>query len=99
MEKDTVILNLQDYNELRDIKKAVDNKKKIFGWLGGMADYVFVDEEDFEKAFVKENEHLNEEIKRLRGKIYNLQHPKKSELSLDEIKKMSLWQFLKWKRR
>ena len=101
MDKNTVLLSVEDYNELRDVKKAVEGRKKIFlsyGWLGDTpAEFLFASEEELNNTLINEKESLNKEINRLKDENYKLKHPDKIEPSIDEIKAMSWWKFRKWK--
>jgi hypothetical protein len=88
METNTVLLNLQDYDELLLIKNALENKKVVFvnNWTSY---YGSLDKEDFVTMAAKEIDILRDEIEELKKP--------KDNLSISDIKKMSLFQLIKWK--
>lgn len=100
MQKDTVLLDVEKYNELRDFKQKIEGGKTIVivsGWK--YYDKKFITTEkaieliaDANKLLQKENELLQKENKELR----NANNPK--EKSLSEVKKMSYWEFRKWRK-
>ena len=115
MEKDTVLLAVEKYNELRDFKKEVEESRKeskfavIEERWGGMfgSGYTlkyYTENEavlDFEKRN-KELEAKNREFeaknKELEAKIekFGIKEPK--EISINDLKKMSYWEFRKWRK-
>ena len=92
MEKNTINLSVEDYNEMRDFNEAFkkDNAVSVFlGWDG------------YESTIYTKNEALKKVTQanvNLKLKIDELKSPEKKQPSYDEIKKMSWWQFRKWKR-
>ena len=123
MEKDTVLLAVEKYNELRDFKKEVEKSLKeskfavieerwsSFGFDGGYTRKYYTESEivlDFEKRNKeletknKELETKNKELetknKELETKIerFGIKEPK--EITLNDIKKMSYWEFRKWRK-
>ena len=115
MEKDTVLLAVEKYNELRDFKKEVEESRKEskfavieerwggrFG--GGYTRKYYTENEavaDFENRN-KELETANKELetanKELEAKIekYGIKEP--VEISINDLKKMSYWEFRKWRK-
>jgi len=101
MEKNTVVIPLEDYNELRDFKTKVlkgdgyyvSDTYHMCGQYPGQ----FYSQVEIAKFLVDENKQLKGEDSKLRKRISDL----KTEFSDVEskLKKMSLWEFFKWKRR
>lgn len=125
MEKDSVLLDLNKYNELRDFKReTLEGKTYTFyeAYVGCEnninAKFITKDEtiialsEENEKLGKKDQEH-NKELRRLRYEFSN-ERDKNIKLTkdlgakvdeitglynkVDEIKKMSIWEFIKWRK-
>ena len=89
--RNTVTLDLETYNFLRDFEKEIKagNTCRIYGW-GNRIEFIGTD-----KALAQ----LTDKIKSLEKEITDLKHRYKNQPTIEEIKKMSWWQFRKWKRR
>jgi hypothetical protein len=92
MEKNTILLDLKEYDKLRDFKKNIeqnktlkvhycynDNYKEIYNWT-------ILTTEEAIKEILKDNKTLKEA----------LEH--KKDIDLEDVKKMSIWKFLKWRK-
>lgn len=96
MEKNTVTISLEDYNDLRDFKKemAESSKVAIFGHRYEPYNLRFVTKDQAVIELAKEIDVLMDENSQLRQQLnYERQQLK----PLNDIKKMSIWQFLKWR--
>lgn len=87
METNTVLLSVEQYNELRDLQKEVKNGK-VFSFSrswghGRETNYFFTEDEVVEKFETK--------IKELEAKNNKL------EVKINDLKKMSYWDFRKWR--
>jgi len=103
MEANTVILNLGDYNSLRDFRDEMEKGHTYYvieytGYCGYTNIYRFVSTDEAVRIISEFNEKLQKRISDLQIEIYDLKNPKK-EITIEQIKKMSLWQFLKWRRK
>ncbi len=103
MEANTVILNLGDYNSLRDFRDEMEKGHTYYvieytGYCGYTNTYRFVSTDEAVRIISEFNEKLQKRISDLQIEIYDLKNPKK-EITIEQIKKMSLWQFLKWRRK
>jgi len=90
MEKDTVLLDVEKYNELRDFKQKIEEGKTlviISGWNFYRKD--FITTEKALEEIAAENKLLQKENEELR---------KSKEIKLNDIKKMSYWEFHKWRK-
>jgi hypothetical protein len=109
-EKNTVLLPLEDYNDLRDFKQNLEknNSARITGgrYSGGNS-YTFVSTEETVKLATKFNDELIKENNELRSKVSELQTlkdlPKPAPVplntyQLNELKNMTIWEFRKWKK-
>jgi hypothetical protein len=93
MEKDTVLLSLETYNQLRDFKENIEkgNSIEITGY-GYSCYQKFITTDEAIKNLMKDKDNLQKEISELK------QGEKPREITLYEIKKMSIWKFLKWRK-
>jgi len=116
MEKNTVVLSLEEYNSLRDFKTNFeDGKVIIYNEYGHV---FYLSKNEFTKNILDYNNSLNNKCDSLNNEITILKRDKsyfkiereKHEKSLwlskenfsleiDKIKKMNIFQFLKWRRK
>lgn len=104
MEKDTIILSVDKYNELRDFKLEIE-KGNILNNYSCSYGYSFTcgkNPDDSIKLMLKENENLTEQNEILKNTIADLTNKligtsKPKELAIEDIKKMTYFQFIKWK--
>jgi hypothetical protein len=88
METNTINLSVEDYNEMRDFNEAIKKKECIRIYWSYNSSY---ESEIYStEQIVKQISEINIE---LRKKIEELTKPK-----YDEIKKMTWWQLIKFKR-
>ena len=92
MEKNTINLSVEDYNEMRDFNEALkkNNAVSVFWGWNGLKNVIYTKDEALK--------HLTETNVKLKLKIDELRSPEKKQRSFDELKEMSWWQFRKWKR-
>lgn len=98
MEKNTVTLSIEEYNELRDFKLNMENNNSYnvyvdTYWYNGPYNSSckrFITNDENVKELVAINKHLETTINKLKD-----DHSKK----LNEIKQMSIWAFVFWKKR
>ena len=93
MEKNTVLLSVEDYNGLRDFRKKIEegNAYRFYSarFGGGLYEYMSTD-----AAFIeikKIHEELHDEIDELRD-------PKNKPPSIDDFRSMGYLELLRWKR-
>ena len=93
MKKDTVLLDIKKYNELRDFKQKIEEGKTIV-IVSGCKYYnkEFITTEKAVEQIAEANKLLQKENEDLR----NANKPK--EITLNDIKKMSYWEFRKWRK-
>ena len=111
MEKNTVLLSLERYNELRDFETNIKKNNTLIleSWRGyDLRKFVSTDSllkaavEEANK-FHKEFEKLEMELKLTKQELEKARKliPKtedKKEITIEDIKKMSYWEFKKWKK-
>jgi len=101
MEKDTVLLSVKKYNELRDFEKKIKEGKVCvisdswggFVFSGGYINKYYTNDEvvvDFEKR----NSALVNEVEELKSQL----DKKDKETTIEDVKRMNWNQFRKWKR-
>lgn len=96
MKENTVILDVETYNNLRDFRKTIES-----GGFVHIQSGTYSYREDF---FTKDdgNAKLIKEIEELSNQIEDLKTPPEiivdPEEKINEIKKMNWWQFRKWKK-
>lgn len=95
METNTVILSVQDYNELRDFKNKIENDYSYNTWRSTCS-FSLHEQWVTNSQAIKELSETNNELMKI---INELRSPTKKEPSINEIKKMSVWQFLKWRKK
>jgi hypothetical protein len=108
MEKDTVLLAVEKYNELRDFKKEVEESRKESkfavieerwgGFIGGGNTLKYYTENEAVADFEKRNKELETENKELKAKIEKSGIKEPVEISINDLKKMSYWEFRKWRK-
>lgn len=93
MEKDTVLLAVEKYNELRDFKQKIEE---------GYTLIIASDNYYYDRRFITTDKAIEEVVsanKELQKQIEDLRNGNsKKELPISEIKRMSIWQFLKWRK-
>ena len=111
MEKNTVLLSLERYNELRDFETNIkkDNTLVLESWR----EYdikKFVSTNSLLKAAVEEANKFHKEFEKLEMELKLTKQelekackliPKtedKKEITIEDIKKMSYWEFKRWKK-
>lgn len=102
MEANTVILNLGEYNALRDFREEMEKEYTYYIqeyiYCGYTKTYHFVSTDDAVKLISEINDKLMVEIKKLEDEIVDLKNPKK-DITIDQVKQMSIVEFIKWKRK
>jgi len=101
MEKNTVLLSLEDYNELREFREEVKKGKTVVlsHYRCDVGTEYITTVEAIDKL-AEQNSGLIEDIKSYRDEIYELKNPEpKVEMAKEELEKvgkMSIWRFIKW---
>ena len=101
MEKDTVVLNIRDYNELRDFKQYIEKNYtlKVSSFHYSRIDTYITKDEAVKEVVDKLNEatvKFKEVEAQLIDKIRELQKNSckvEKEITIDDIKNMSYWEF------
>jgi len=101
METNTVVLNLSDYNELREFKEKMEEGytyKLIWTANHGIfqpAMYITTD------LALKELLERNDKITAINSELYkeciDLKN-NRPNINIGELKKMSIWEFIKWRK-
>jgi MinD-like ATPase involved in chromosome partitioning or flagellar assembly len=108
MEKDTVLLDIEKYNELRDFKKEVEEslKESRFAVIEDQRDVLgfiyhtrkYYTESEAILDFETRNKELEAKIEELEAKIKKAGIKEPVEISINDLKKMSYWEFRKWRK-
>lgn len=109
MDKNTVTLDLEAYNKLRDFKTEIENGKTLevthFPGPYGFTDVKFYTENEIISKFNErckelqvENTELRNNIKELKENIKQVEVIKPKEISINDVKKMTYWEFRKWRK-
>ena len=107
MEANTVILSLPEYNALRDFKENIEKGNTFRTIEYSTNSYMsqssiiiplFVTTDEAVKEIARQNDTLSKELAKVSAEIYELKNPKPKDLTLKDVKKMSIWKFLKWRR-
>ena len=111
MEKNTVLLSLERYNELRDFETNITKNNTLIleSWRGYEL-RKFVSTDSLLKDAVEEANKFHEEFEKLEMELKLTKQelekackliPKiedKKEITIEDIKKMSYWEFKRWKK-
>jgi hypothetical protein len=120
MDGNSVTLNLNDYNELRDFRTKMEKKHtlKIYS-NGGWSSTNYISTEDAVKEIAaanvelkknydenskrfneiyEENKKLESENLGLKAMLPDSMKPK-AEVTLNDLKRMSIWEFMKWRKK
>lgn len=93
MEKDTVLLDVEKYNELRDFKKKIEEGYTLtIAYSSYYTDRWYITTAKAVEEVVNANKELQKQIEDLKS------GNTKKDLPISEIKKMSIWKFLKWRK-
>ena len=122
--KNTVTIDIKDYNELRDFKNAIVNAQSViintgtysgnynanynasgnYSFVSGMGtmynsstQYTVVSESEAVEKIALVNEKLNKDNDALNEIIFNL-NKRPRELTSAQIKDMSIFEFIKWRK-
>ena len=92
MKKNTVLLAVKKYNELRDFKQKIEESKTLVIVSGyNFLEKEFISTEEAVEKIAEANKILQKENKDLRSD--NLRG-----ITINDIKKMSYWEFRKWRK-
>ena len=75
MKTDTVVLNLEAYNELRDFKAASIAKMTLHIVSGSFTQNILISENEAVKIIADKNKELSEEVEKLREQIKKINDP------------------------
>ncbi len=95
MEKNTVLLSLEDYNELREFKEKTESGFVPVWNCCGIYCHFYTKDEAI-KDIAEQNKGLKNKMLKLEVNDEIVKEECKEEIK--EIRKMSIWQFMKWKR-
>lgn len=112
MEKNTVTIDLDYYNELRDFKHYANKDCAILEmsdlqystcYANSPITYAskkiyYIDKSEAEEIITKANEKLAEENKRLIKVIDDLNVKNRFSLNLNDLAKMNYWEFSQWRK-
>ncbi len=105
MENNSVVLKIEDYNYLRDFEKNIVNGKvfvysSCFGWGGHSETKQYYTKNKVVTELANNNKSLEKEIDKLKVEIIELKNKKdlQPKTTIEDIKEMSLIQFLRWRR-
>lgn len=109
MTKDTVILDVVEYNKLRDFKNEIE-KGNILKKYSNYSGYTFICGLDVDEAIIllaNENDELKERIinkdkiiQKLKYKCSDIEKPTESkEKTIEEIRNMSYFEFRRWSKK
>lgn len=105
MKDETVTLNIQTYNELRDFKKNIEEGNTLYEFKPaflakvGVA-YKFMKTEKALEEIASQTEFSDSLNKDLKRDIKKLEESNKQKDELiSDLKKMSYWKFRKWRKK
>lgn len=109
MQENTVLLSVKEYNELRDFKKEVEEnltKSKFavitngygYGLYSHDVTTRYYTQDEAILDFENKNKELKEEICELKSKLKKSEIKEPVEVTIDDLKNMSYWEFRKWRK-
>lgn len=107
MEANTVILSLPEYNALRAFKenlekgntyRTIEYSTMPYNSYQCLTIPVFITTDEAVKEIARENETLSKHVADLSAENYKLKHPETREVTLNDVRRMSIWEFRKWKK-
>lgn len=105
MENNTTILSLERYNELYDLEKKTKEGKILaiyerYGYGGRSTDRYYYTDNEIIEQLQKSNEGLTKRIDALENELSRrppMAVAKQGIPTLDDVRKMSYWEFRKWR--
>jgi len=105
-----VTLSLERYNELYTFEMEVKNGGKIYSkrWWGGSPSDAYFTKDEVLTELSAANSELMERLQveeHWRSDVekklweYQSKYPEPPPVDLEQVKKMSIWQFIKWKKK
>jgi hypothetical protein len=94
MKKNIVTLDLEEYNEMRDFNEAIMNNNSVrfyYNWASVRETIIYTKDEALKE--------VAESNAKLKLALDELESADKNNQIFDKFKKMSLWQFINWKRK
>jgi len=108
MDVNTVLLPVDEYNELRDFKKSIEEGKTIVYYYAGYnlrkrcytTDEAVLDVIEANEILMDEARNSHTEVCALRKDIKELTEKKVKALliNINAVKRMTVWEFLKWRK-
>ena len=95
MKQNTTIIGNEEYYQLRKFKDRVIGGYAVQIWndLYSGSQYFYYSPDEMAERLLAENSHLKDKLLKLRDS------KKPKEETVSDIKKMSIWQFIKWRRK
>lgn len=98
MQKDTVLLDVHTYNELRDFKEKFTSGQ-VYRLSSGV--YIsspkFVDCDEALKEMGDIIKQKEQKIDKIEDELYELKYSNNGEPSINKLKNMSWWSLIKWR--
>lgn len=99
MEKGTVTLSLREYNQLRDFMTEIKKGKTVFYFSDYCSNAIhqgqFVTENTAVKIIAEENAGLTKTINKQTIELAGSKPP----TTIEDVSIMSIWQFIKWRKK
>lgn len=91
--KNTVLLDVEKYNELRDFKQKIEEK---YTYATKCSNYFYEVRYITTDEAIKEIEELNKSLSKRVEDLKSANNPK--EITIEDLKRMSYWEFRKWRK-
>ena len=112
MNINTVTISTQEYNDLRDFKRRIEEGNKYVvtqyyeKWFDTAKTYVnYYTDDAIVKQLCSTNDGLMVKIRSLEGQVKDLKNhledfknPANKPITIEDIKQMSYWEFRKWRK-
>ena len=97
-----VTISLNEYWDLKEFEKEIKANKtfRLFhhGYAGEIYYHDYITTDETIKDIINANKGLSDVVGKLNTEIYNLKNPEKKEVTIKDVKKFTIWQFLKWRK-
>ncbi|MHA2364730.1 MAG: hypothetical protein ACXAC7_12310 [Candidatus Hodarchaeales archaeon] len=98
MEKDTVLLSKESYDDLQDFKRNIEQNFSYEVQTDPFYRATIFTSEEMHEHTISLLEFKDEIIQRQKELIRELKHPEEHEMPIEEVKCLSWWELIKWKR-
>jgi len=98
MKNNQVTLNLEEYNRLRDFETEIKKGFIAVIHTGSYSCTEYIDKDKAVQEIAEQNKKLHEKIDELDAELFDFKNGNIKEITITDVKEMSVRQFRKWKK-